>query len=240
MTPLPTREAHELMIRRLWRWCIVGAGTVFVVTGSTAGAMFLLGYDSKTIANVSTVIFQVILLPYGLGYVAPALATSLLKMALGVEISREGLDLGRNTATTLTELRADVKPILEDAKSVLGSVRDLVEDVKSQNPKRIVEFIEKLAHDGTVEKIAKSVEKVADRVHEALTQKEFPSPPGAKPKSREEILTEVASGVWGYAKHPDCDAPRVTLGGLKTCRESKPEMLWCGKCFASVKEEENP
>jgi len=191
MTSLPTYEAHALLIRRVWRWCIVGAVLVFLVTGSTAATMFLLGYDSKTIANVSTVVFQVILLPYGLGYVAPALATSLLKMSLGVEMSRESLTLGRETSTTLTELKDDVKPILVDAKEVMGDLKSLVTDVKSQNPKRIVEFIEKLAADGTVEKIAKSVEKVADHVREALEEKEFKRPPGAKPKSREDVLAEI-------------------------------------------------
>jgi len=49
-------------------------------------------------------------------------------------------------------------------------------------------------------------------------------------KPLEDRIKKIADGIFAGPKHPECLAPRITLDGVKTCRESKPEILWCEKC----------
>lgn len=66
------------------------------------------------------------------------------------------------------ERMRDLGSVAADAKEVIGAVRSLIEDVKEQNPGRIIEFLEKLQKDGSIEKIATSVEAIAKKAHEVL------------------------------------------------------------------------
>lgn len=62
--------------------------------------------------------------------------------------------------------------VAKDAKDVIKDIKEIIADVKIQDPKKIVEFVDKLATDGTLEKIAGSVEKVAERIGEAIKKVE--------------------------------------------------------------------
>jgi len=182
---IPTREEHDRLIRKLWVSCVVGALLVFAASGTTALTMWRLGYDSGSIQHVSTVVFQVILLPYGLGFVAPMLATSLIKMSLGVEMSRKGLEVAESTADTLDEIKSEVMPVVADAKAVLGDLKALVEQVKHKDFQKITEFVESLSKNGTVEALATNIKKIAERVTVAVET------PAGRSRSKEDIVSEI-------------------------------------------------
>jgi hypothetical protein len=101
---IPTREEHRAFIRRIWMLCIGSAIGIFVVVGGLMTVLFLKGYDSKKIVEVSTTAFQVLVLSYGMGFFVPAFLTSLFNMALGVEMSRAGLEIGQDTAKILEKV----------------------------------------------------------------------------------------------------------------------------------------
>ena len=90
---IPSREEHQLQIRRLWKNCIVASCIIFVLTGGIVLALFLKGHDSKKIVEVSTAVFQVLMLSYGMGFIVPAFLTSLIKMHLGIEMSRQSASI---------------------------------------------------------------------------------------------------------------------------------------------------
>jgi len=183
---IPSREDHDRLIRKLWMGCIVGALLIFVSSGTTALTMWRLGYDSGSIQHVSTVVFQVILLPYGLGFVAPMLATSLIKMSLGVEMSRRGLEVAEATAATLETIRAEVMPAVRDAKAVLGDLKALVDQVKNKDFSKVIEFADSLAKNGSLESLATNIKKIAERVTVAVEA------PHGPPKSKEDIVGEIS------------------------------------------------
>jgi hypothetical protein len=75
-------------------------------------------------------------------------------------------------------------PLVRDARAMVSGAQTVVDDLKSQNPKRILEFIDKLEKDGTIHKLAASIEQVvakfkADGFGDGLG------------KTREEILRDA-------------------------------------------------
>jgi len=75
-------------------------------------------------------------------------------------------------ATQNQESMKDLGSVAKDAKELIADAKAIIADVKKQDPRKIVEFIDKLSTDGTLEKIADSVEKVAERVGEAIRKAE--------------------------------------------------------------------
>lgn len=160
---VPTREEHRRFIRRLWKTCIVLATVLFVVAGVVVAGLFFAGHAPDRVVEISTAIFQVIVLSYGMGFFVPAFLTSLVKMSMGVEMSRKGLEIGKTTAAILRDFQREIKPLLADAGEVVGSVRKLVEDLKHQDVGKIVEFLERVKSDGTVDRVAASLEVIAKK-----------------------------------------------------------------------------
>jgi hypothetical protein len=66
------------------------------------------------------------------------------------------------------KLYEEIHPTVENAKKVLESLGGLVDQVKRQEPGRIIEFVDKLQKSGTIDKVAKSLEQIAGRVRGAL------------------------------------------------------------------------
>jgi len=83
----------------------------------------------------------------------------------------ETLGIGRSSAQILETIKADVVPLIADAKSVVGSIRTLVDDVKNQNPGKILEFLDKLSKDGTVERMTTAVEIIGKKVQSVFGAK---------------------------------------------------------------------
>lgn len=84
----------------------------------------------------------------------------------------------------LADLRDEVKPLVQDAKAVIKSVEDMVSRFGDQ-PMVVIDFIDKLAKDGTVQKLTTSIESIVKKVQEVIDHKP------ATGKSREEILKEM-------------------------------------------------
>lgn len=84
----------------------------------------------------------------------------------------------------LADLRDEIKPLVADAKVVIKSVEDMVSRFGDQ-PRVVVDFIDKLAKDGTVEKLTSSFDAIMKKVHEVI------DPKPADGKTREEILKEM-------------------------------------------------
>jgi len=119
---IPTREEHKRHIKKLWWTCIILATLVFLAAGGSFAGMMLAGTPAAVVVNISTGIFQIIVLSYGLGFFVPAFLTSLARLSLGIEMSRVGVEVGVETAEMLetTRKRADdlgetVKKHLEEA-----------------------------------------------------------------------------------------------------------------------------
>jgi len=174
---IPTRAEHDLRIRRIWTICISLSLLFFLAMGGTVIGMASVGYDSKSIVNVLLIAVYIVVPLYGVGYMGPAFATSLV-------MGHRGIEIGEKTSETMDSFAADIKPILRDARDVIGEVKELVEQFKSQNPKAIVDFIEKLSKDGTVDRVAKSIETVAKKIGDVLEPKN--RLPGA---SKEHLLS---------------------------------------------------
>ena len=94
---IQSREEHDKKVRRIW-WTggLIGFAMFAFMLGMVI-VMNRMGYESKDIVSVQLILVYIFVPVYGLGFVASALATSLLKMGLGVEMSREGLDIGKKT-----------------------------------------------------------------------------------------------------------------------------------------------
>jgi len=141
---IPTQEDHDRLIRRIWRGCIGAAAAVFLTTGGIVLSLFLAGHDSKKIVEVSTSVFQVLMLSYGLGFFVPALLTSLLTMGLGVRMSRKGLDVGQQTADHVGRLQGDLTAALDRQR-----------EATELFARKVDELIEKLGKKGVDDLINK-------------------------------------------------------------------------------------
>lgn len=166
-TVIPSRAEHDALVRKIWKLCLIGAVLLFATTGTTVLVMWKLGYDSKAIVNVSTIVFQVVLLPYGLGYVAPTLATSLLKMALGVEMSRRGLEIADSTAGTLEKLNRDVTPVVADVKELVSDLKPMIAEFRKQDSAKIHGVLERMEKElnggGKLDRLVVALEKIAKK-----------------------------------------------------------------------------
>ena len=143
---IPSRAEHNLLIHRIWKHCLIASLVLFVVTGGTVLFLFMKGYDSKSIINVSTAIFQVIVLSYGMGFFVPAFLSSLIKMHLGLEMSRmsvnvlDKMDKGINERLLRvdrildTAEKPDSHPLMKEAKQaaldIKAEVGNLTKEVK--------------------------------------------------------------------------------------------------------------
>jgi uncharacterized protein YoxC len=172
VSPIPTREDHERAVYRVWIRCAVAAAVCFGVMGSIAAGMLLAGHPPEKIASVQLMLVYLILPAYAVGFAAPMLITSLMKLGLGLDMSREGLNVGKKTADHIDHLQKELRGILTDVKDVIGPVRELVDDLKKQKAGKVVDFIEKLSSDGSITKIAAALESIGERVHKAFEKVE--------------------------------------------------------------------
>ena len=88
----------------------------------------------------------------------------------------ESLELGRASSGVLKGLESEVKPLVADLRGIVGDFKILIGDIKEQRPGRILEFLEKLEKDGSIQKITQSVEAIARQAHAALEKSHAGSP----------------------------------------------------------------
>jgi hypothetical protein len=157
---IPSREEHDRFIRRMWMYCGIAAVTVFFLTGGVVLALFLSGHEIQKIVEVSTAIFQVVILSYGLGFFVPCLLTSLFKMALGVEMSREGLEIGQKTAQILNKVDEAIESRLDKADRILERIDRAVAEIdKGEHPtfKKLTDTLK--SAEAHMEAIRRRIEK---------------------------------------------------------------------------------
>lgn len=172
VTTLPSVEEHDRSVRRVWVRCMTGAGVCFAAMAGIAATMLLKGAPPERVVSVQLMLVYLLVPLYAVGYMAPMLAVSLKKMSLGLEMSREGLNVGKKTAQHIDHLQKELRGILTDVKDIVGPVRELVDDLKKQKTGKVIAFIEKLSTDGSVEKIAGALESIGERIHKALEKVE--------------------------------------------------------------------
>ena len=127
---IPTRPEHERKVLRLWLACGVIGTSAFLLMAGAVVVMKTMGYESKDIVSVQLIAVYIFVPIYGLGFVAPALATSLLKMGLAVDMSREGLYIGKKTADVADKIDGALDSRLKRVDGTLDSLDTLVADVK--------------------------------------------------------------------------------------------------------------
>lgn len=190
---VPSRADHNRFIRKLWTYCISAAVGVFIVTGGIVGWLFMIGYDSKKIVEVSTSIFQVLILSYGMGFFVPTLLTSLFKMSLGVEMSRKALEIGNQTAENLVSLKDEMAGIIKDIKPIVEDARKLVDTFKAEEMTNARNALHRLEHElngggkldrmvNALERIAKKADAKADDVVEGLLEEAWTEDDEEKPQ----------------------------------------------------------
>jgi uncharacterized protein YoxC len=172
VSAVPTREEHARSARRVWARCMIGATACFVVMGSISAVMISKGYAPERIVSIQLMMTYMILPVYAVGFAAPMLITSLMKLGLGLDMSREGLKMGKTTADHIDALQKELRGILTDVRDIVGPVSELVNDLKSQKTGKVIEFIEKLSTDGSVEKIAGALESIGERIHRVIEKVE--------------------------------------------------------------------
>jgi len=167
---IPSREEHNKLIRFIWRACIGGALFSFIAMAGTVLTMYLMGRDTKKIVEVQLIMVYLILPAYAIGYVAPTLATSLIKMSLGVEMSRRGLDIGEQTADTLDTFQRETKPMIDKSERVLTKVEGIVDEFKSKDLSKLHVAVDRMANEmdggGKLDRLVVALEKIAARTSE--------------------------------------------------------------------------
>lgn len=121
---IPSREEHQRLVRKVWRFFIAFAAITFIGMASTVISMRITGSEWKDIVNVQLIMVYVSLPAYLFGYVAPVLASSLIKMSLGLEISRD-------TADDMKEIKDEIRPIILDVKTVVKDIKPAVSEVRN-------------------------------------------------------------------------------------------------------------
>lgn len=128
---IPTREEQDRYIRRLWKMCAVLASLVFLLAGSAFFGVLLSGKPAGEVVDISTGIFQLIVLSYGLAFFVPAFLTSLYRLGLGIEMSRVGLEVGMETANVLREVRGEGMKLVEEARDLVREGKDILRDASA-------------------------------------------------------------------------------------------------------------
>jgi hypothetical protein len=125
---IPSRAEHQLTVRRIWRTCGITGASVCLFMLGTVVAMKMMHYEAKDIVSVQLILVYIFVPVYGLGFVAAALATSLLKMGLAVDMSREGLDIGQKTAEVAEKIDSALDSRLARVDGTLDSLDRMVKE----------------------------------------------------------------------------------------------------------------
>src|SRR4029077_16785437 len=178
LAKIPTTDQHKRKIRLLWKSCIIAACAILVIVGGLVLCLFLKGYDSKKIVEVSTTVFQVLVLSYGMGFFVPCLMTSILNMWLGIEMSRVGLELGQQTANILGQVDTAINSRLEKADLLFVKAEEALAILDHPEEHPIIQKIDKavLYFKAEAAKLQGEVKRVADAFSRPIK-----APPAAAP-----------------------------------------------------------
>jgi hypothetical protein len=182
---IPTHEEFWRGVRRIWIVCILVATAIFGSGGSLIGyLLFVKGSHGEHIIYVSTSIFQVLVMSYGMGFFVPAFLTSLRMLGLGLRMNRRALEIGEKTASNLDMFKRDLTPVLDDLKSAVGNAKAVLEEFRTKDLDKIQKVLGDLAENNKLERFVNAVEKLASRV-------DGPPPDGG---TKEELVRRISGG----------------------------------------------
>ncbi len=130
---IPSQEQHEASLRRIWRFSIAAAAVQVVAGISVLSFVLFSRGNVQLLGVISTVLFQILLVAFGIGFSIPAVMASMAKLNLTLEIGRESLELGRKSANSLVQLQSEFVPVLQNLKTGISNLTELVEKVKHGN-----------------------------------------------------------------------------------------------------------
>lgn len=164
---IPTRDEHNRLIRKIWKGCLIASAVALSVMLTIVSVMFMMGYDPQKIVAVMLIAVYIVVPVYGIGYIGPAFATSLLKMGMAVEMSREGLDIGNKTADTISEVKGEIKPLVKDLQGIVADLKPMIEDFRKQDSGKVHKILERLDGEmnggGKLDRLVTALEKLAKR-----------------------------------------------------------------------------
>lgn len=158
---IPSREEHNKQTRKLWINCIVIGCVIFVLIGGLMAYLFLTGHDTKKVVEVSTVTFQVLAVSYMACLFIPVLLVSLMRVTLGIEMSRKGLEIGNRTTGVLEKLDGAVEEKLERGDRIFDRIERFL-DAAEKGDHPIVKTFEREMESLRSEIRAKKDETDAD------------------------------------------------------------------------------
>ena len=88
---IPSEAEHKKLIRMLWIACIMSGLGVLVVFGGIVGTLFLKGYDTKKIVEISTAVFQILSASSVVAFFIPLGLTSIVTLLLGIRMNRKSV-----------------------------------------------------------------------------------------------------------------------------------------------------
>lgn len=127
LPPIPAFDEHEAEVARLWRTCRWLAIAIFIVVSLVTAAMFAAGMDPGKAVAISTIVFQAILLSYGMGFFVPAFLTSLKRLGLSVHMMYESLRLGRETTQDMRDLHDRGVPLFDRGNKLVEKIEPVVD-----------------------------------------------------------------------------------------------------------------
>lgn len=174
---LPTQEEHNKIIRRIWKIGFYIAGGCFLFMASVVAVMLYIGKSTAEIVSAELLIVYIFLPAYAFGFVAPMLASSLTKMTLAVDMSREGLEIGKDTSDAMTEFKNETKPLISDLKAVVAEVKPMIGKVGTtiDEVKRVVDDAVKELKEGNGQlegRVAKTLRKALEDARVTIKETE--------------------------------------------------------------------
>ena len=103
--------------------------------------MFAAGMDAGKAVAVSTIVFQAILLSYGMGFFVPSLLTSLMRLGLSVHMMYESLRMGRETVEAMKSVQGEAEPLFKDGREIVDHLKPVVEKLTPDTLDRLEGYL---------------------------------------------------------------------------------------------------
>lgn len=149
---IPSEAEHKRLIQTLWIACVAAGGAVFLVFGGIVLSLFLKGYDSKRIVEISTSVFQVLSMTAGVGFFIPLGLTSIVTLLLGIRMNRKSVSVLDKLDDAIESRLARVDGLVSKTEAAYkkletGEIPDPLRERLDEAKKFIVDQMEKLRSD---------------------------------------------------------------------------------------------
>ncbi len=148
---IPTPEEHKRRTRRIWFLCGLIALFVLVSIGGTV-ALLVMDNDVHTIVGWTTIIFQIVIGMFATGFTTPLFLEQRANFILSIDMGRESLELGTETAEAMIDLKNEFVPVVKDLKALVDQMKPVVEVANRQ------------VQDGYLEKIEGHMKAIRDAI----------------------------------------------------------------------------